>query len=200
MSIYIITKSKAQDFNGNWNQDNLSNEIIANPVLSTIFKGVEYSVSFPDVISIIFTTEPDIDGMTILNNIILNHNPVRVPPRVQFTNGNARVPKINSHNYYLILTINYPGCLKRMTIDYIDITAHCDEDTTSYSLKVIDSISMKTIAEKTSITNKVKQVIDLGTIQNMPPAGSILEVYAKRTSNNPESYVYVDDVVVYYGN
>lgn len=199
MSDYIVLKSKAVDFGGNWNQDNLATDITGNILLNTGFKGVLYSETQPDVISIIFASEPSVDAMNALDNIILNHNPIRIPPRIQYISGNSRVATVDSPNYYLILTINYPGFTKSLPINYVDITAYRDPGVTSYSLKIIDSNNMNIIAERTGLTNTQHQSICLGAIQNQPTT-SILEVYAKRESTDNDAHIHVENVMVYYGN
>lgn len=66
----------------------------------------------------------------------------------------------------------------------IKIIAHIEKAEDLCSVRIYDVTNSKVICEKTGINNTASQVIDLGTLSNLPTAEAVFEIQAKSTDGD----------------
>ena len=66
----------------------------------------------------------------------------------------------------------------------IKIIAHIEKAEDSCSVRIYDVTNSKVICEKTGIVNLTSEVIDLGTLSNLPIGNAVFEIQAKSTDGD----------------
>lgn len=191
------TKSLATDFGGNINESQLHREIVS-AIPGTALIGVNRS---EDVVDIIFADLLSGGDETILGTTISNHVPMTGTRKSRFFRYAPKTIKTNSEVYKRIGgPFLYNGSVEMGIIDEVEVISNMDANATSYSVRLYDATNETIIAETTGQTNLTEEIVNLGTISNVPEDGAILEIHAKRISSTNSAYVYVDDVMIYYNN
>ena len=54
------------------------------------------------------------------------------------------------------------------------------------------------IAGSTGLVNTSMQIIDLGTISNVPSSSSIFELQVKKNGGALSDKVYIEEIIIYY--
>ena len=96
-----------------------------------------------------------------------------------FTDQTAAGIEVQNTTYRLIGRFFFAGTDKLGVMSKIKIMAHRCSGSNDYSLKVYDVINGNQIVEKTGLTNDDYQVIDLGTLSNLPSGESVFELWGK---------------------
>lgn len=183
------------DFPSGLRTDQFHKEIVNSPIIATLTGvttvGNAVNISFSDVIN------PG--DIVLLNGLISAHVPDNSKPKYKFF---IITPKssITSTAYTVISTFKYPGSLIIGPIDYIEIVSYMDNSVTNYDIRIINRENGDIIASKTGNTNKELQVMDLGTISNIPQQEAILELHVRKNGGGVAKATYVDNLIVYYNN
>jgi hypothetical protein len=165
--------------------------------ISSIIRGIDQT---DDDIKITFESSLSAGEETILTGLLSAHIPNNSKSRTFFYTVNPKKNTINTSNYTTVAKFKYSGSDNIGTIDYINIISYMDSTVTSYSARLFDTINGLVLAEKTEITNTTETIIDLGTITNVPTDQSIFELQFKKVGGNNKKLVYIDDIIIYYGN
>lgn len=97
----------------------------------------------------------------------------------KFITMNTR-KEIKSQTYEDIDDVIFLGNNGMSTIQSVHVVA--SSTGAEYSVRLYDLTNARIIAEKTGLTNTEKEVIDLGTISNIPTNKAVLELHIKRTT------------------
>lgn len=191
------TKSLSSDFGGNINEGQLHREI-ALAIPGTVLIGINRS---DDVVDIIFEDVLSGGDETILNTTISNHIPQTGTRKVSFFRYTPKTTKTNSTVYQRIGgPFKYNGSLEMGPINQVEVISNMDSGMTSYSVRLYDATNETIIAEITGQTNTLEELINLGTISNIPEEEAIFEIHVKRVGGTTSTFAYVEDVIVYYNN
>lgn len=199
MSQFTVQKSLANDFGGNWNPSQFHKEIQNNTDLSAIFIGLSFVVD-NDNIDIIFSADPNPSQLLALNGVIAAHVPVFIKGKIQYYMAYPIHRIITFNQYTLVARFSYGGSDKMGLIDYIEVLSYLNDSSESYSIKVTDARSFRTLAERTNINNTDFISQDVGAITNIPTGPSVLELYIKKNGTNDSIEVQIDEIKVYHGN
>ncbi len=191
------TRSLASDFGGSFKHSQFHREIVDEAGITPILDGINVS---GDVIDIIFDSSLSVGEQTTLDTLISNHVPSTNKEKVIFFSFVPPSRNTNLSVYHRIATFKYNGSDNIGPIDYIEILGCSDADVTSYDVRVVNALTMDTIAEKTGISNTVSTITDLGTISNIPTDESIFEVYVKKVGGSETSNVHIEEITVYHNN
>ncbi len=190
------TYSKQDDFNGQLDEGQLHEEILAEANITTTLVGVSTS---GDVVSIIFQSTISSGERTALNTLVQNHTPQAAYDPRAFIKLNA--PDLadaytNTDVYYVIMSGMLPSFAKAKICN-IYVTSKATGSPTSYDVRVYDVTTGETIAS-INLNNADKEINTM-TINNNPSISeNIIEVQAKRNGGTDESFVWVYDVTFEY--
>jgi len=83
-----------------------------------------------------------------------------------------------SPTYTIIAMFHFPGTDKMGVPDAMKVVAWTTA--TTYDVKIYDVVNSLTIAEITAQTNSTAQIVDMGTLSNLPTGSSIFEIQVLR--------------------
>jgi hypothetical protein len=194
-----IMKSINNDFGGSWNQSQFHQEILAEEAIVTPLVGINYALG-SDNVEISFALSLTASEVTSLNNLVANHVAGAGKDKVQFYTVAPKQETANYEEYFIIARFDYIGSSNIGNIDFIEVLSKIENDSETYSIKVINSVTLETIAEKTGFNNTEYEANDLGTISSTPEKNTTLEVYVKKSGHEETNYIHVDQIKVFYGN
>jgi len=194
----MVTKSLSSDFSGNLKSEQFHQEILDSSI-TTSLNGINVT---GNVVEIEFDGTLDAGETTTLNTLISNHVPDNSPSKKNFFTFDPRTSDTTATSYKTIRSsFKYAGSDEIGVINYIEIIGYKDSSPTSYAVRVYDVTNNNILAEKTGLTNTEEEIIDLGSISNIPTQSAILEIQAKRVGGNGNNKrVYIEHVVIYHGN
>lgn len=115
--------------------------------------------------------------------------------------GGASQPGIEtpSTNYELVAHMLWPGSTEAGAIDKIEAVAMTEDGADPIAIKIFDITNGNTVAEKTGFagaTDGVFEVVDLGTISNVPSAKAVFEIQIKKdgTGNPSPGWISAVDI------
>lgn len=191
------TKSLATDFGGNINESQLHREITL-AIPGTALIGVNRS---EDVVELIFADVLSGGDETILGTTISNHVPVTGTRKSRFFTYTPKTTKTNSTIYQRLGgPFKYNGSIEMGQINQVEVISKMDTGMTSYSVRLYDATNETIIAETTGKTNLTEEIVNLGTISNVPEDEAIFEIHIKRVGGTTSTYAYIEDVIIYYNN
>jgi hypothetical protein len=191
------TKSLATDFGGNINESQLHREITL-AIPGTALIGVNRS---EDIIELIFADTLSGGDETILGTTISNHVPMTGTRKSRFFTYTPKTTKTNSTNYQRLGgPFKYNGSIEMGQINQVEVISKMDTGMTSYSVRLYDATNETVIAETTGRTNLREEIVNLGTISNVPEDEAIFEIHIKRVGGTTSAYAYIEDVIIYYNN
>jgi hypothetical protein len=169
---------------------------IENSSLTTLFNiktvGENVKIVFDSPLS-------TVDKMT-LDSIISSHVPnsskIKGEPHIFYPKNN----KVKTAFYAKVGILIYGGSNSIGTINFIETVSWMDPSIDSYNIRIIDKTNGKIVVETEEISNTVEQIVDLGTVSNIPKTDTIFEIQAKRNGGTNESYVHIDIINFYYSN
>ena len=109
-----------------------------------------------------------------------------------YLNGNG----INTSSYLRYGVYGYSGTNLTLSFKKISIVAYMDNTVTDYSVRIFNMTNSNIIAEAT-FTNTTEQILDMGSLSNIPSNPSILEIHLKRNGGNNNSKAYATQVIFY---
>ncbi len=189
MSVEVYSLSV--DFSGNLNRTQFHQEIVDNGTLPTLV-GVHDT---EDIINIEFDSSLNAGQQTTLNGLVSSHIPSTIP-KILLTE--TILPKKDTYSntsytraasYIYNPTINTLYCVK--------VLSYMDTGITSYDLQLFDKTHGNIIVTKNS-TNTDEELVDVGTLTNMPTVESILELNVKRTGGKKNNNVYLESIGFYF--
>lgn len=194
----LQTRSIDANFSGVMPQDyQLANEIKNNPNIVATLNNITIN---GDNVEFLFDSNLGAGEIAELDNVISNHVPDYSKPKIQSFNVKPTTETASFESYYLISKFKYQGSMFVGDIDYIDVISRIESSVATYDIKVVKFPNMEKIAEITGLSNKVSETNDLGIITNIPENPAILEVYVKQVGGSSKDLVYIDEIIVYYGN
>lgn len=190
------TYSKQNDFNGQLDEGQLHEEILAESGITTTLLGISTD---GDVVSIIFQSTISSGEKTLLDAVVENHVPKPAYNPQRYLKLNAPELAGSSTNidvYYVLMSGMIPSSTKAH-ISNIYVTSQATGSPTSYDVRVYDVTSATVLA---SINlNNANKAISAMTITNHPTESeNVVEIQAKRNGGTEESYVWVYDVTFEY--
>ena len=199
MIVYL--KSLSSDFSGNFNPDRFYVEVMASNI-SNVSSSYLGTTMKDGEIEIIFNSELSSEDLIILNNIISNHQysmPVIMKNKyISVYPSNLKKQKKTA--YTVVTNFNYRGSDAIGSINYIEAISHMDSTVTNYKIRVVDKNTGNILVEKTGLNNTTPELFDLGTITNVPSVNSMLEIHVYKNSTKDTDFVYIDEILIYYGN
>lgn len=190
------TKSLPSDFSGNLHGEQLKKEINS----TIITPNCIVVKNTGDDVDIIFESALSAGQQTTLDNLISNHSPNNNTPKNNLFTYTPRTTYSSSLVYQRVGgPFKYQGSDNVGNIDYIEVVAYKDALPTSYDVRIYDSTNGTVLAESTGLTNTDEQIIDLGTISNIPSGPSLLEVQVKQSGGTTKN-VYLEQVLIYFDN
>jgi len=189
------TKSLSGDFGGNLNTSQLFNEI-ENAEIGPSCVTVKNE---SDDVELIFTSSLTSGEQTILDNLVSNHVVDTSKPHDNFFTITPKNEKIKEKSYRKIGTFKYDGSNQIGLIDYIEVISYKDSKIDSYDIRVIDR-NNDVILASANFTNDISEICDLGTISNIPTEKTILEIHGRQNGGKKKSYLYIENITVYYNN
>lgn len=196
-----IYKSMDDDFSGNFKVSQFHDELSANVVTSNISgANFQYIATNANDIEIVFGNSLTVTETTALNGLVSSHIPDNSKPKKNFFPVAPTRTNINSTSYQKCVAFKYAGSENIGTLDYVEIIAYKDSSITSYDVRIYDKSNGNIIAEKTGNTNDVSEIIDLGTISNVPTGASVFECQVRKTGGNNKKYVVIDEIMIYHNN
>lgn len=163
-----------------------------------------YGISSVDnVVTLYFSIPLNSSDETILNTLFTDHVPVydNSPPKNKYVSVYpSNLKKQKKTAYTVVTNFNYKGSNSVGTINYIEVISYMDSTVTNYKIRVIDRNTGNILVEKTGLNNITPQLFDLGTITNVPSVNSMLEIHVYKNSTKDTDFVYIDEILIYYGN
>jgi len=153
---------------------------------------------YGDDLDIIFDNSLSSGDQIILNDIIANHDETRLVRREKFFSVNPIDYKTKSKIYQTLSFFCYGGSFHVGAIDYIDVVSSRQNDSITYDLRVVDNNTGNIICEKTGLNNSEYEIINLGTISNIPEESSILSVEGRVVGKSKN--LLLSQVIIYYDN
>lgn len=212
MAKTIYTFTISEDFpNGIVNRNKFEQEIIANINIPEELSHVDYhphknldriDVVFEEELSSGSKTALDGDTSNPCGGAIVAHDPVvtnidKAPTMIQQIDINKDSKTKNS--YKSLTRIIYYGSGSIGDIISIEVVAYMADKVDSYDIKIVDKKNgSAVIAEKTGLTNTTDEIIDMGTISNLPTGKSRFEVQIKKNGNDKSAKVYLDTILIKY--
>lgn len=184
--------SISQDFNGFCNQEILFKDIKASSINTELLG----SSITEDNIIIFFESELSSDELTTLNDVIANHDDTVIIAKKIGFNINPITTQTLSNVYEAVATFEYEGSSLIGPINYFDLNTKTELDNT-YDARIYDSDNNKILAEITGLNNQEFQIIDMGSISNIPQSKSILELHVR--SNNSKK-IFIQRLRIYHNN
>jgi len=162
-------------------------------VVTITAKPYSHSYLRDDVVKIKFFEELTIEEQTSLDNIVANHVPLIIEQRD--TISFALTPfHSHSEDYRPALGFIFPGKIKKGHIKEICIASYMDSGANSYSVRLFDLSSHKTLIEKTGLNNTNPTIILLGGHDDLnfsPDEVCILELQIKRLGGDCTKQVHI---------
>ena len=186
------TKSVTNDLNGNFNQNQLHDEIKNSSSFSTPFYGINIT---DDVMDIIFESDLSTNEENELNALISNHTVTSQQIGSKVVTYSLHYVEVTSASYTKILAFMYPGS-KAFNITNVEILSNLDSGN-SYDIRVRDVTNNKDIALLSNLNNSSSNAFDMGTINNLPENKSIFEIQSRVSGNNNRK-VNFDSLIIYY--
>ena len=105
----------------------------------------------------------------------------------------------NSTIWKKVGDIIFPGTNNVGNISVISILSYMDEGTASYDVRlVVGSGSPDIVATKTGVVNTLPQIVDMGTLSNLPGNESALEIHVKKNGGPASKKIHIESVFVKY--
>lgn len=125
-------------------------------------------------------------------------NPSRssLPMNVVFGNSNGQPITIDSANYVVVSNFIYKGTDNESSITEILATVEVDSPAIG-QIKIYDFTNKQVIATSSTFNNTIKNMINLGTISNLPTTQSIIEIQVRKTSGKNNKFVKLFNVHFY---
>lgn len=185
----VYTKNRESDFGGNWDIEQLKDEIISqiSKYEDCIVTGNDLTIKFSEAL-----TEPE---ETNLNSIVSSHSPLYAPKRRGSNHIEPTVKETMLPVYNFVGLYKYGGLVKEGPINFIDIVAKADSDITSFDIKAVDGDTMDTVASATGLTGSTYTKHSLGNITNLSRTNQTLYFIAKKNGGSEESVVHIDDII-----
>jgi hypothetical protein len=188
------TKSLATDFGGNLLLNQFHDEILAEGGITTNFKGLTHTL---DVVSIFFESVLSNAEITALDSLTSAHTPDTSAKRIYSYRVYPEERKINSTNWTLIGSFEFPGTNTNGTINYIDILSCIDNDSETYDVEVICRGDNSLLAEGT-FGNTELLSNELTNTASFPSNKDIIEISIKST--NKKKTVNIQEIIFWYEN
>lgn len=103
---------------------------------------------------------------------------------------------IKNTNYTRYGVYGYLGSNTLLPINKICVISYSDNNVSSYNVRIFNVTNSTVIAEAT-FSNKSEQLLDMGTISNVPTGSSLLEIHLKVNSATGNASVYSSMVIFY---
>lgn len=190
--LYSITS----DFGGEApNTSKLRDEIIASNIVSDLIS-IDRSGD-----SIIIRFQNNLSGgdKTTLDSIVAAHTveqPVSETVSVILASATPRGDAFDNTTNRRCATMEYAGTNNALPIKLFSCVAYMDSGITNYTISVYDLKNKLYLASGT-FTNTEEDVVQLGTISNLPQKSTTLEVQVKRTGGPAKKYVYIDKITAW---
>lgn len=151
--------------------------------------------------SVTITIESITGGQqTELDDLVTNHTPDTSKARIQNFVIFPKRNSIKTTKYTLAHAFEYLGSDAIGVIDYIDLMAYVDSTSNTYDVRIVNSENGQILVENTDLSNNSLEVIDLGTISNIPTAKTTLELQVKRNGSSGNKTIELEQLIIYYGN
>ena len=193
MAKYSYTKDIA-DFD----ISQLSYEIEQN---STIITELDYVNFMQPNLDIYFDVSLSAEEEAELNTIVANSPDSNLPmPTGDTVEKNLIVNGIaRSTSYQTISRFIYMGKNNVGEIKEIKIVSYMDEGITSYNVRIVDKNNQSNIiAEITGLSNTEDDIVDMGSINNIPSSESRFEIQVKKMGGVAKDSIYVDSISFIY--
>lgn len=187
------------DFVKHFNTQQLKQEIENSGIVSQCY-GIS---SVDNIVTVYFSIPLNSSDENILNTLFANHVPVynNAPPKNKYVSVYPSNLKKQKKNAYTVVTnFNYRGSDSIGSINYIEAISYMDSTVTNYKIRVVDKNTGNILVEKTGLNNTTPELVDLGTITNVPSVNSMLEIHVYKTGTKDTDFVYIDEILIYYGN
>ena len=181
--------SKANNLNNKFHRNNIINHMKFTE-LYLLSNNINES---GDNVSISFTNTLTSHQQNILNSLITNYN--NAPINYSVIPSRINVEKTSSILYYSRITSLYIQGEYHQSIQSIKIIAYMQNGNTSYDVKIYDVNNNKVIAEK-NFTNTTEDILDMGSLSNLPYKETIFEVQVKSNKNRKD--VYIQNIILNY--
>jgi len=155
-----------------------------------------------DDLEIHFSTSLSTGDESTLTTIVSNHqgvilNSQKIPKMIQQVDINKTLK--NKNTYRSMSKIIYYGSNSIGEITTIEVVAYMQSGVDSFDIRVVDRKNgSNVIAEKTGLTNTDDEIIDLGTISNLPTDKTRLEVQIRKNDSSSSTNVYLDTILIKY--
>jgi len=187
------------DFVKNFNISQFEQEI-ANSGMVSQYYGIS---SVDNVVKLTFSIPLNGSDENILNTLFTNHVPVynNDPQKNKYVSVfSSNLKKQKKNTYTVVTNFNYRGSEAVGSINYIEAISYMDSTVTNYKIRVVDKNTGNVLVEKTGLNNTTPELFDLGTITNVPSLNSMLEIHVYKNSTKDTDFVYIDEILIYYGN
>lgn len=191
------TKSLSTDFGGSIKLKQLHKEIEDDGTIVPNIIGITMT---GDVVDITFDSALSGSEETSLNSLIAAHTPNNSKPKETFYTETAQIDSTRAPNYTKVIRFIYPGSDSCGIIDYVEVLSRMNSGITSYDIRLVDKTNNTIMAEVIGLTNTTDSANDLGTISNIPTNKAVLEIHIKVNGANGNSFVYIDNAVIYHDN
>lgn len=122
--------------------------------------------------------------------------PVQMPIEIIFTGGTDSDFNTVSATYVQAGVFRFGGTTTLGTPTKIKAVGWKDAATTSWDVQVLDITNSLTIVTKTGNTGNSPEIVDLGTLSNLPTAEAMFEVQIKRTGGTGGNMVHINELSV----
>jgi hypothetical protein len=153
-----------------------------------------------DTLMIVFSGTLSGRDQTTLNLVVANH--VAEVVRSTFLSILINSSTTSDNNVYQVIggQFKFEGSNQIGTINSVEVIVNIDTSVTSGSIRLYDVTNSLVIAEVTGITNTISDIINLGTVTNVPEEAAIFELHAKKSGGGSKKVINVKNLIVYYGN
>lgn len=205
MTTYI-EKQYSTTFTNGFNPDQLIEEILTDATLSALTidnttpnaSGLVYNET-ANTVTIYFTTVPNQSQLDAYNALVDSgaHVPIEKNLYTSVSEVSIKTDNVKGSNYKRIAQFSYPGSDKYGAIAKIVMSSYKDAKLTDYSIMCSYKMNntQYTLCENT-FTNGDEELVDLGTIANVPTSEAKIELWAKSSDNKKK--VYIEGCTVYF--
>lgn len=117
--------------------------------------------------------------------------PIQMPIEIMFAGGANSDFNTVSATYVQAGVFRFGGTTTLGTPTKIKAIGWKDAATTSWDVKLNDITNATTIATKTGNTGNTAEIVDMGTLSNLPAAEAMFEVQIKRTGGTGGNMVHI---------
>lgn len=118
--------------------------------------------------------------------------PIQMPIEIMFAGGTSSDLNTVSATYVRAGVFRFGGTNTLGTPTKIKVVGWKDAATTSWDLQILDITNVTTIAVKTGNTGNSPEIVDMGTLSNLPTAEAMFEAQLKRAGGTGGNMVHVN--------